>query len=227
MSDAATAKQLQDIQAKLDAIHAELEIARRQREEMQELRDDLTLIAKDAFQSAVVELEDIAPFVQTGDFLHLVKKILRNTNNINAAVSQLESTLDFIEDWRPIGKELFNDGLEKLDDLDRKGYFVFLKEIFTVLDNVVTHYSAEDVRILADNIVVILETVKGLTQPEMLDALNNALTVYQNLDTKDLEAYSVWRAIKELRSPEMKRGLGFIITFLKNISQEQLTPQHA
>ena len=221
MSDAALSTQLDTIQAKLDAISAELEIARRQREEMKELRDDLTLIAKDVFQSAVVEMEDIAPFVHTGDFLHLIKKILRNTNNINEAISKLESTMDFVEDWRPIGKELFNDGLEKLDEFDRKGYFTFLKEVSAIIDNVVTHYSTEDVRLLADNIVVIMETVKSLTQPDMLDAINNALAVYQSLDTRDLEEYSVWKAMRELRTPEMKRGLGFIITFLKNVSQER------
>jgi uncharacterized protein YjgD (DUF1641 family) len=221
MNETALSTQLEDIQSKLDAISAELEVARRQREEMKELRDDLTLIAKDVFQSAVVEMEDIAPFVHTGDFLHLVKKILRNTNNINEAISKLESTMDFMEDWRPIGKDLFNDGLDKLDEFDRKGYFAFLKEVFAVIDNIVTHYSTEDVRLLADNIVIIMETVKSLTQPDMLVAVNNALTVYQSLDTKDLEEYSVWKAMRELRTPEMKRGIGFIITFLKNISQEQ------
>jgi uncharacterized protein YjgD (DUF1641 family) len=221
MNETALSTQLEDIQSKLDAISAELEVARRQREEMKELRDDLTLIAKEVFQSAVVEMEDIAPFVHTGDFLHLVKKILRNTNNINEVISKLESTMDFMEDWRPIGKDLFNDGLDKLDEFDRKGYFAFLKEVFAVIDNIVTHYSTEDVRLLADNIVIIMETVKSLTQPDMLVAVNNALTVYQSLDTKDLEEYSVWKAMRELRTPEMKRGIGFIITFLKNISQEQ------
>jgi uncharacterized protein YjgD (DUF1641 family) len=221
MNETALSTQLEDIQSKLDAISAELEVARRQREEMKELRDDLTLIAKEVFQSAVVEMEDSAPFVHTGDFLHLVKKILRNTNNINEVISKLESTMDFMEDWRPIGKDLFNDGLDKLDEFDRKGYFAFLKEVFAVIDNIVTHYSTEDVRLLADNIVIIMETVKSLTQPDMLVAVNNALTVYQSLDTKDLEEYSVWKAMRELRTPEMKRGIGFIITFLKNISQEQ------
>jgi uncharacterized protein YjgD (DUF1641 family) len=194
---------------------------------MQELKDDLTLVAKDVFQSAVIELEDIAPFVQTGDFLHLIKRIVRNTNNINSVISQLESLLDFLEDWGPIGKELFNDGLEKLDEMDRKGYFTFIREISAIMDTVVTHFSAEDVRLLSENIVTILETVKNLTQPEMLHALNNALTVYQNIDTESIEEYSAIRALRELRTPEMKRGLGFVITFLKNVSREQTNLQPA
>jgi uncharacterized protein YjgD (DUF1641 family) len=225
MNTTALTTQLDDIQAKLDAIHAELEVARRQREELRELKEDLTLVARDVFQSAVVELEDIAPFVHTGDFLHLVKRILRNTNNISAAISQLESFLDFLEDFKPVGKELFSDGLDKLDELDRKGYFVFFKEVAAILDNVVTHFSVEDVRLLADNIVTILNTMKSLTQPEMLSALDNALAVYRNIDTRDIREVSIWKAFRELRTPEMQRGLGFIITFLKNVSREQTNLQ--
>ena len=89
-----------------------------------------------------------------------------------------------------------------------------------VMDNVVTHFSAEDVKLLADNIVTIMETVKSLTQPEMLKAMNNAIGVYQKLDTENIDEYSLWRALRELRSPEMKRGIGFVMTFLKNMSND-------
>jgi uncharacterized protein YjgD (DUF1641 family) len=227
VNETSLADQLQDIQMRLDAIQSELAVSRRQREEMQELKDDLTMVAKDVFQSAVIELEDVAPFVQTGDFLHLIKRIVRNTNNISSAISQLESFLDFLEDWGPIGKVLFSDGLEKLDEMDRKGYFAFIKEVSSIMDSVVTHFSVEDVRLLSENVVTILETVKNLTQPEMLHTLNNAVTVYQNIDTESIEEYSAIRALRELRTPEMKRGLGFIITFLKNVSREQTNLQPA
>ena len=160
----------------------------------------------------------MAPFVRTGDFLHLLKKILRNTNTITGIIEQLESALDFYQDVKPISKNLFNDALEGLNDLDRQGYFAFFKEMTTIANNIVTHFSAEDVRLLADNIVTILETMKSLTQPEMLKAVNNATTVFKSLDPDDIEEYSVWKLIKEMNSPEIKRGLGFLISFLKNVS---------
>ncbi len=221
MNDATIEAQLQAIQRKLDDISEELAVARKQRQEMQELKEDLTIIAKDMFNTAVEELEDVAPFIRTGDFLHLVKKILRNTNNITGAISKLESALDFIEDARPVGKELFNDALEKLDEFDRKGYFKFFEASLEIVDNVVTHFTVEDVRLLADNIVTILETVKNLTQPEMLQALNNGLNVYQNLDPRNVPEYTVLKAFRELHTPEMRRGIGFIISFLKNVTVEQ------
>nr|MBC8401537.1 hypothetical protein [Candidatus Neomarinimicrobiota bacterium] len=43
------AQQLHDISNQLDHITAEMDIASRRRREIDELKDDLTLIAKDAF----------------------------------------------------------------------------------------------------------------------------------------------------------------------------------
>lgn len=221
MADQNLELQLQSIDEKLDLISEELAVVRRQREELNELKQDLTIITKDLFSTAIDEFEDIAPFVQTGDFLHLLKKILQNTRNITNVMTQFESGLDFFADVKPISKDLFNNTLEKLDDLDQKGYFQFIKELMNVADRVVEHFSDDDVRLLGDNIITILETVKGLTQPDMLKALNNAVSIYQNLDPKDAPQYSIWKVMRELNTPEMKRGIGFMITFLKKITEEQ------
>jgi uncharacterized protein YjgD (DUF1641 family) len=88
------------------------------------------------------------------------------------------------------------------------------------MDNIVQHFTAEDVKLLADNIVTILETVKSLTQPDMLKAINSGLVVYKSIEIEDVEEYSLWKAMKVMRSKEMKRGLGFMITFLQNIAKE-------
>jgi len=213
--------QLHSIDKKLDLITQELAVVRRQREELNELKDDLTLIAKDVFNTAIEELEDIAPFVQTGDFLHLLKKILQNTQNITMVMTKFESGLDFFADAKPVGKELFNDALEKLDEMDQKGYFLFVKELLNVTDKVIGHFTVDDVKMLGDNVITILETVKSLTQPDMLNAINNAVGIYHNLDPKDTPEYSIWKVMRELNTPEMKRGIGFIITFLKKITAEQ------
>jgi uncharacterized protein YjgD (DUF1641 family) len=182
-------------------------------------------VAKDLFDTTVMEMEDIAPFVNTGDFLHLVKKILRNTQNISLVITKFESLLDFVEDSRPVTKELFNDVLIHLNELDQKGYFIFIKELFGAMDRIVEHFSVDDVRQLSANVTTILETVKNMTQPEMLKAMNNAVTIYKNLDPKDVQEVSVWKLFRELNTPEMKRGIGFVMSFLKSITKEQSSNQ--
>jgi uncharacterized protein YjgD (DUF1641 family) len=67
-----------------------------------------------------------------------------------------------------------------------------------------------------------METLKNMTQPEMMRAMNNALNIYQKLDVENIPEYSLWKAMKEMRTPEMKQGIGFMITFLKNLSKENV-----
>jgi uncharacterized protein YjgD (DUF1641 family) len=55
----------------------------------------------------------------------------------------------------------------------------------------------------------------------MLGALNNAVSVFKQIETENVEEYSLWKAFNELRTPEGKKGLGFIMTFLKNITKEE------
>ncbi len=221
MSSSDISGQLEAIQVSLDGITAELALVRKQRQEMEDLKEDLTRVAKDLFAGAIEEFEDIAPFVKTGDFLHLVKLIVRNTNNITGVIAKLESALDFFEDFKPIGKELFGDTLESLDRLDRAKYFEFAREAVSISDNVVEHFSIEDVRLLADNIVPILETLKTITQPQMMGAIKNAITVFDKMKVDHIQEVSIWKAMRELNTPEMKRGLGFVIAFMKTFSNRE------
>jgi uncharacterized protein YjgD (DUF1641 family) len=108
-----------------------------------------------------------------------------------------------------------------MHELEKKGYIDFFRELSKSLDNIVSHFSAEDVKALSDNIVFILETVKNLTQPDMLKAINNALAIYKNLDMENVEEYSIFKAMMEMRKPEMKKGIGFMITFLKRLNEIQ------
>ena len=212
--------QLAKIQSQLASISEELAIIRRTRDEIRDLKDDLTIVVRDLFQTTVKELEEVSPFVQTGEFAELFKKLLRNAGNFNELLRHLESANDFVKDIQPIGKEIFGDTLEKLHELDGKGYFRYFSEIQKILDNVVTHFTVQDVRLLADNIVSILEAVKNLTQPEIIHALNNAAVIFKKLDLEKVEEYSLWRVIKEANSSEMRRAWGIFYSFMKNLSQE-------
>jgi uncharacterized protein YjgD (DUF1641 family) len=47
--------------------------------------------------------------------------------------------------------------------------------------------------------------------------VNNALTFFQKMDVVVEQKVSYWSLIKELRDPELKRGLAFVIKFMKNM----------
>lgn len=223
----ALAERLDALDRKLDLVLAEVEQVRRIRREVEELKDDLARVGKDLFRTAVSEMEEVAPFVDTGDFAALTKRLIRNVNNLNELLVQLESARDLVHDATPLAREMFRDGVAKLDELDRKGYLAMARELQRALDNVVASFTVEDVRLLGDNLVAILQTVKNLTQPEMLQAINNATEIYKKLDFDSMEEFTLWRAFREANKPEMRRGLGFLIVFLRNLSAHPPSPTRA
>ena len=223
---------LDSIQESLDQINKDLALQRQRQLAWSELQRDLNHLARDVFHSVTSELDEMEPDIKRGEIILLLKTILRNIPNIQKLLEQLESAQDLLADGAPLARNIFQDLVRYFDLLERHGYFDFLRELLRVGHQVMTHFSPEDVRLLADNIVTILETIKSLTQPEMLSALNNGVNVYRNLGTKNIEEYSLWKAFRELNSPELKRGIGFMMAFLKNIAQEngnnksQIQEQH-
>lgn len=213
-----TQNQVDEINYKLNIILEEIELQRQHRRMMEDLKDDLYRVGKDLYQSAIVELEEVHDQLKTGDILHLGKKLLRNVNNLSRAFDQMESTRDFLRDLSPLVRESILDLMKKLDEFDRKGYFQFAKELQNAADNVVTSFTAEDVKHLGDNIVTILNTVKNLTQPDMLHAINNAVNVYKNIDVKVDEKVTLFGLLKEMNTAEAKRGLAVGLKFLKNLA---------
>ncbi len=213
--------QINTLNDKVDLI---LEYVNQQRLKSQSVDDliaDASIIGKDMYDSAVMELENRSIEVDPEDVKMIVLKILRNVRNINGVLDTFESTTDFLKDASPIFNEMIIDLIKKLNEFDRKGYFEFLAEAGAIVDNVVTHFTRDDIRLLADNVVPMLETVKSLTQPEMLKSVNNAVKIFSRLEMEAVPEYSVWKLIREMNKPEMKRAIGFMVSFMKNMSQPE------
>ncbi|MFZ1731414.1 MAG: DUF1641 domain-containing protein [Bacteroidota bacterium] len=218
MDDATMQTQIDALNAKLDLILEEIEHQRRHRREMEDLKEDLMRVGHDLYKTAVEELEEMHDEVSTGDIAYLAKKLLRNVNNITRAFEQFENIRGFVEDFAPVSRQLSLDLMRQLDMADRKGYFEFGRSLIRMTDNIVTSFSAEDVQHLSENVVTILNTVKNLTQPDMLHTINNALNVYKNLDITVEGEISTMKLLRQLNSPEVRRGLAFMAEFLKNIA---------
>ena len=211
--------QIDAINRKLDLILEEMQAQRESRQSLEDLADDISIIGKDIFKNTVIQLDKAGVELDTEALTGIGMKLIRNINNINEFLEMLESINDFMKDAGPIVHQVGLDAINKLHDLEQRGYIDFFRELSKSLDNIVTHFSAEDVKALSDNVVFILETVKNLTQPDMLKAINNALAIYKNLDMDHVEEYSLFKAMMEFRKPEMKKGIGFMITFLKKMSE--------
>jgi uncharacterized protein YjgD (DUF1641 family) len=220
-------RQINEINEKLDEILVCATQQRLRSAMMDDLLSDISIIGKDAFRSTVSELDKQGIELNVEDLKYLAFKIIKNLDKFTNTLSAFESIYDLLQDLSPVAREVIIDFIKKMHELEQKGYFSFFAEMIKVVDNIVTHYNAEDVRKLADNIVLMLDTIRNVTQPDTLKALNNAVITYQKMDLDNIPQYSVWKVMKELRTPEMKKGIGFLISFLKNLSSENVVKEKA
>ena len=221
MSDKSIQPQIDEINQKLDLVLHYVNQQRLKSEAIEDLVTDVSIIGKDIFHDAVNELDNQNIELDIDEIKMLIFKLIKNAGNFVTVLSAFESLNDFLKDAGPVANEVLIDIIKKMHEFEKKGYFEFIKELMHVFDNIITNYSGEDVRLLSDNIVTIMDTIKNMTQPEMLGAMNNAFNIFKNLNPDDVEEYSILKAFREMRTPEMKRGIGFIMLFLKNLTKEQ------
>ncbi|MCF6365131.1 MAG: DUF1641 domain-containing protein [Bacteroidales bacterium] len=218
MSDKNIQYQINELNAKVDLILEEVIAQRGARIEKEDLVEDLTIVGKDMFSHAVTSLDKAGIELDGEALTALLIKVVRNIGTFNKMMDTLESMNDLVKDAAPIVNQMGLDAIAKFAEFEQKGYLDFIKELMKISDNIVSHFTVEDVRGLAENVVSILEMVKNMTQPDMLGAINNALTVFKSMDTEDIQEYSMWKAMRAMKTPEMKRSIGFMITFMRNLS---------
>lgn len=204
---------------KLDTLLGYVQEQRRSATVVEDLVNDMSIIGKDVYHTAVEELDKRKVELNPEELTELSISFLRNIQNLNTLMKTLESAMDLVEDLSPILNESLIDLTRKMGELDQKGYFEFFGETARIIDNIVTGFTPEDVRMLADNIVLILSTVKDITQPKMLKSIDNAVRVFANIETEDIPEISVWKLMRTMNKPEIKKGLGFVVTFMQNLSK--------
>jgi uncharacterized protein YjgD (DUF1641 family) len=187
---------------------------------VEDLVSDLSIVGKDAYDSTVKELDMRQVVLEPSELTDLAVSFLRNIGNIKTVLETLEMAVDLGKDVGPIANEMIIDFTKQMNEYEQKGYFKFFREFGPIIDNIVTGFSPEDLKGLADNIVSILSTVKEMTQPEVLGTMQNAIKAFNSMETETVPSYSVWKLMREMNSPEMKKALGYGITFMKNVSKD-------
>ena len=211
---------LVELNQKVDLILEYVNQQRLKSEAIDDLISDFSIVGKDVFDTTVKALDDSKVEIYPEELQEMGIRLIRNVRNINIVLDFLESMTDLAQDVTPIANEVIIDATKKLHEFEQKGYFEFIKETGKIIDNIVTHYNTEDVKALADNIVTIMETVKSLTQPEMMKSMNNALTLFGKIDFERAPKYSMFKLIREMRSAEMKKAMGFVVTLMKSLVNE-------
>ncbi len=212
-------QKIDDLTTQVAFLTEQAQIAERQRTDRAELMHDLTPIANEAFRLSVEQLEEIQEYVELSDLLRLMKRVLRNGRNFEKMLNQLESLMDLVDTVGPLADEAFGKAVKSLTELERKGYFTFAQGGMQIMDNVVTSFTEEDVDRLGENVVLILNTVKEMTQPEIMNFVRNTLLVAESEIDKPVDI-SYTGLMRQMRDPEVRRGLALTMRVLQVVGAQ-------
>ncbi|MFN8211899.1 MAG: hypothetical protein U0T33_13165 [Bacteroidales bacterium] len=226
MSEKALQEQINEINRKLDLLLEESAVQRQGREAMNDLADDVAVIGKEVFRDMVNQLDN-AGIEMDGDALRgLLIKLVRNVENMGMLLETIESMNDLLKDLTPIIRQIGLDGVNKFHELDKKGYFEIMAQAGKAADTIVTRYSREDIAALSGNLVIAADTIIKLGNPGFLEKLGAIADALGEIRTEEIEEYSVWRAMRELNKPQVRKSIGFIMAFLEKINEKNISINH-
>ena len=194
-------------------------IQQRRQQEFDELKQDMIPIANHMIKLTIDELAEIDPDFEIADLLYLLKRMLRNMPLILSMFDRFEALMGVTDEVELLGKQVFSNVVENLDQMERDGYFAFAREGWGIMEKVVTEFSEEDVKALGDNIVTILTTVRNMTQPEIMAIANNAIGAIQEIPP-EAKPPSTFTLLRELSNPKTRRGMARMINLLKALDDQ-------
>jgi len=191
MNEESMQKQINEINQKLDTLLEYVNQQRIKSETMDDLISDGTIVVKDVFKSSVEELDRSGVEMNMDEVKVLLVKLVKNVPTFVSLIDIMESVLDFINDATPIAREMMVDSIKKLHELEENGTIDSLKKIGS-----------------------------NLSQPAIfkkLEKITGALLTVEPDDVKDDK--SLWKIFKDLRSPEVRKSLSYMMRLIKEINK--------
>ena len=231
----ATPARTDELEAKIDALTEqvaflaeEARLARDRREMWSDLQADAMPIAGDVLQVVERELDELSAEVSLADIGDLMRRFIRVAPILDRTLGYLESFSELFTDMMPLSEHAMDVATDRLVTLDQKGYFTFAKGGLHVVDRIVTGFSEEDVEALGDNVVLILETIKEMTQPDVMAVLYRMIEAIHRqqaqMETEPEEPPSLFQLVRKMRDPEIRRGLGRALNTLSAVSDVDTGP---
>jgi uncharacterized protein YjgD (DUF1641 family) len=207
------------LHAKLDEILEHVAGQRQRQQEWQELQNDVVPIANHLIKLSIDELAEIGTEFQLEDLFFLVKRVLRDTQLLTDLVGRLEATVELADEIQTVGNQAFHQAIVALDRMERQGYFTFARGSWRIVEKIVDEFGEEDINALGDNIVLILNTIKEMTQPEIMSFVHNTLLVAEDELDKPVDI-SYTGILRQMRDPAVRRGLALTMRVLHVVGSQ-------
>lgn len=131
-----------------------------------------------------------------------------------------QSVTELTGDLGPITRQGMESMGRVLADLEQRGYADFVRSGLGVVDRIVTSFTEEDIEALGDNVVLILETVKEMTQPDVMRMLQTTFHNVAEIEP-DVAPPSLFRLVRQMKDPEVRRGLARLIAVVRTMGESE------
>jgi len=192
---------------------------------MSELTGDLMPLATRGMAMVSAELDE--QDISLDDLKRLLFRVAASAGRLESMLVQLESMSDLASDVSGLGTEAMVMLTNRLAEFDRKGYFQFIQQAFGIVDAVVENYTEDDVAALGENVVLILDTVKEMTQPDVMALLQSTASALhsqaEEVSQGTEEVPSLFGLMRQMRDPQVRLGMQRALGMLRTISGPQTT----
>lgn len=185
-----------------------------------DFKEDMSLFAKDAFDEVVNFMSDVDFHFRSNDFLCMIKKSFRNINNFSKLLDQLQSFVEFTEDISPLAREIADDFISKLHELEQKGILESLRRSVGIVETLSENFEPEDVTNFGNSMVLTMRTIKRFTLPENLAKIEKIIEEVENYDFEKKRKVTLFSIFKKLRSKEVLRGADVMLDMAKIASKQ-------
>ena len=150
-----------------------------------------------------------------------LEQVLARLNAMDARLAAMAERQrrsdELFEEMTPILREVLGAASTRLEDLDKKGYFAFGRELLGVADRIVTGFGPEDVRQLGDAVVGILRTVRAVTRPRILEIASEASEVLEKAD--QTEPIGILGMVRATGDVDVQQGMAVMMQVMRHFGR--------
>jgi len=220
MAEKEIQEQLNELHQKLDMVLEYVSVQNQKREELDDLVEDAGIVVKDVVRQTSLMLDKAQVELDHCGLTCLLIKVLQNINTFHEMFEMMESAKDFMKDVTPILHQVGLDAVHKMNELEQKGYFEYIRELGNFVDKWIQVFTKEDLVKLENNLENIAGIVRNLSDPALMKGLNNmTLALAEVKMDENLDNKSLFGLFKQLNTPEVRKSLSFTLRLVQAMNK--------
>jgi len=207
------------IMERLDKIEENIAFLTDKAKGAQELKDDLTPIAHDAFKILLKEFGNIEHGFQLEDLIAFIKRAMLSVKDMTYALEKLEDIIALWETIEPLLQISVPQLISYLDKLEQKGVFETYRAMIEIRAKMAETYGVETIRNMGDSFVFLVGMLEKVGDPKVRMMIEEAADAFSHLDLSEVKPCGPLGMVSAMRTPEAKRGLGVMMEMTKTLGK--------